>query len=398
MDLKPYKDIFAELTSIDGMILRGERIVVPTLLRDKIVEIALEGHQGIVRTKQILRAHVWFPGIDDHVQKLVLRCIPCQAVTPEYNREPLRMTPLPLGPWKNVSVYFAGPFGKRMALVLWDQYSRTPVVEFVSSTSAECAVPMMEKIFRTYGVTEEIKSDNGPPFNSRKFKEFTNEQGFRHRKWAEANGDVERFMRVVKKSAKVAKLENKNVEQAIKKTVTSYKATTHPATGYSPNKLFGRELKGKLPSVIEDKSNVDVRREVRNRDSSKKQQWKAYGDNRRNVCNSQIEMGDQVLIKQKRNNMLTPYYDPIPFTVIGIKGSMITAAREGEIKCRNSSHFKRLRRRDLIETFPENSLPVEPNNDKVIIDHTGQELLNDPTSGHEENEEVIPQDRSPRNS
>ena len=123
------------------------------------------------------------------------------------------MTPLPLGPWKNVSVDFAGPFGKRMALVLWDQYSRTPVVEFVSSTSAECAVPMMEKIFRTYGVPEEIKSDNGPPFNSRKFKEFANEQGFRHRKvtpgWAEANGDVERFMRVVKKSAKVAKLENK---------------------------------------------------------------------------------------------------------------------------------------------------------------------------------------------
>ena len=113
-------------------------------------------------------------------------------------------------------------------------------------------------------------------------------------------------MRVVKKSAKVAKLENKNVEQAIQKTVTSYKATTHPTTGYSPNKLmFGRELKGRLPSVIEDKSNVDVRREVRNRDSSKKQQWKAYGDNRRNVCNSQIEMGDQVLIKQKRNNMLT---------------------------------------------------------------------------------------------
>ena len=284
-----------------------------------------------------------------------------------------------------------------MALVLWDQYSRTPVVEFVSSTSAECAVPMMEKIFRTYGVPEEIKSDNGPPFNSRKFKEFANEQGFRHRKvtpgWAEANGDVERFMRVVKKSAKVAKLENKNVEQAIQKTVTSYKATTHPATGYSPNKLmFGREQKGKLPSVIEDKSNVDIRREVRNRDSSKKQQWKAYGDNRRNVCNSEIEMGDQLLIKQKRNNMLTPYYDPIPFTVIGIKGSMITAAREGEIKCRNSSHFKRLRRRDLIETFPENSIPVEPNNDKVIIDHTGQELLNDPTSGHEENEEVIPQD------
>ena len=112
MDLTPYEDIFAELTNIDGMILRGERIVVPALLRDKI-EIAHEGHQGIVCTKQVLGAHVWFPGIDDHVQKLILSCIPCQAVTPTYNRQPFRMTLLPLGPWKNVSVDFAGPFGKR---------------------------------------------------------------------------------------------------------------------------------------------------------------------------------------------------------------------------------------------------------------------------------------------
>ena len=150
-------------------------------------------------------------------------------------------------------------------------------------------------------------------------------------------------------------------------------------------------MKGKLPSVIEDKSNQDVRREVRNRDSAKKQQWKAYGDNRSNVCNSQIEMGDQVLIKQRRSNMLTPYYDPSPFTVIGIKGSMITAARDGEIKSRNSSHFKRLRRRDSIETFPENSISVAPNDDRVSMYHTSRELQNDPTGVQEENEEVIAQ-------
>ena len=105
--------------------------------------------------------------------------------------------------WKKVRVDFSGPFGKRMALVLWNyQYSRMPVVEFASSTSAECAVPMMKKIFNTYGVPEEVKSDNGPPFNSKKFKEFAEEQGFQHRKvtpgWAEANGDVERMVKECK--------------------------------------------------------------------------------------------------------------------------------------------------------------------------------------------------------
>ena len=72
--------------------------------------------------------------------------------------------------------------------------------------------------------------------------------------------------------------------------------------------MFGQELKGKVPSVIEDKSNEDVHREVINRDSAKKQQWKAYGDNHRNVCNSQIEMGSREhvakLYDATRNNVM----------------------------------------------------------------------------------------------
>ena len=155
-----------------------------------------------------------------------------------------------------------------MALVLWDQYSRMPIVEFVSTTSTECVVPRLERIFTTYGVPEEIKSDNGPPFNGKRFAGYAEEQGFKHRKvtpgWAEANGDVERFMRTVKKSAKIAKMEGKNVEQEVQTTVRSSKATPHPATGYSPNKLMlGRELKGYLPGKMEKENTKDIQKEVR---------------------------------------------------------------------------------------------------------------------------------------
>ena len=48
MDHKRYKDILTEPTSVDGMVLPGERIVIAMSLRDKTVEIAHEGHQGIV--------------------------------------------------------------------------------------------------------------------------------------------------------------------------------------------------------------------------------------------------------------------------------------------------------------------------------------------------------------
>ena len=56
-NLQAYKHIFSELAVVDGIVVRGARIVVPEILRQRMIEIAHEGHQGQVRTKQLLRAH-----------------------------------------------------------------------------------------------------------------------------------------------------------------------------------------------------------------------------------------------------------------------------------------------------------------------------------------------------
>ena len=50
--MRKYSKVFNELAAVDGLVLRGERIVVPQTLREAMVKIAHEGHQGIVRTKQ----------------------------------------------------------------------------------------------------------------------------------------------------------------------------------------------------------------------------------------------------------------------------------------------------------------------------------------------------------
>ena len=70
--------------------LRDNRIVIPTSLQRKVVDLAHMGHQGIVKKKALLREKVWF---------YVKNCLTCQIVTPSFNREPLRMSPLPKGPW-----------------------------------------------------------------------------------------------------------------------------------------------------------------------------------------------------------------------------------------------------------------------------------------------------------
>ena len=40
-----------------------------------------EGHFGIGRTKALLREKIWFPGVDNPVEKTVKMCIACQATT-----------------------------------------------------------------------------------------------------------------------------------------------------------------------------------------------------------------------------------------------------------------------------------------------------------------------------
>jgi hypothetical protein len=64
---KEYLPIRNELCEIRKLVLRGTRIVVPTILHEHVLELAHEGHPGIVLMKTCLRSKVWWPGIDKSI-------------------------------------------------------------------------------------------------------------------------------------------------------------------------------------------------------------------------------------------------------------------------------------------------------------------------------------------
>ena len=124
----PYRNQHEQLTvSESGVILRNSQIVVPKSLRTRVLSIAHEGHQGIVKTKMLVRSKVWWPGIDKQVEQMVKECLPCQAAVHQSPKcqPPLNMTKLPPHPWHTLHADFCGPFpnGEKL-LVLIDAYSR----------------------------------------------------------------------------------------------------------------------------------------------------------------------------------------------------------------------------------------------------------------------------------
>ena len=120
--------------------------MIPTELQNKTVDIAHEGHLGIVKTKALMREKVWFPSMDKLVETKVTSCLACQTATPVMNREPLKMSTLPDRPCEEMSVDFALVDGEILLLVI-DDYSRFPFVEPVASEAASAVIPKLDKIF-----------------------------------------------------------------------------------------------------------------------------------------------------------------------------------------------------------------------------------------------------------
>ena len=216
--LTPFKLIWAELSLGDGLLFRGERVVLPRTLVKDAIQLAHEGHMGIQKTKQYLRSCVWFPKMDSLVEAVIRKCIPCQAVTPGTRREPLQMTPLPAEPWQLVAADIFGPLpsGEKI-LVLKCLRSKWPEVCIFlrgQATNAEGVISAMEKLFSIHGIPDTIRTDNGPPFNSSSYKQFSKQYGFQTQKvtplWPEANGQAESFMKCLGKVIRTAHVEGRD--------------------------------------------------------------------------------------------------------------------------------------------------------------------------------------------
>ncbi|KAK2149695.1 hypothetical protein LSH36_441g00020 [Paralvinella palmiformis] len=280
----------------DGMLLKNTRIVIPSLLADHVVSIAHDTHQGITKTKAVLRENVWFSGMDQLVDKKVSFCVVCQAAVVDTRKEPLRMSELPRAPWAEVSIDFAEPDAGQYLLVVIDDYSRYPVVEVVKSTSATCVMPKLDRMFSMFGIPEVVKLDNGPSFNSEQFKQFSEYLGFHHRRitpyWTRANGQAGRFIRTLKHQ----RTTGKPLKQGLYTFIRNYRATPHTSTKIAPaTALFGRAIRVRLPEVVITPSNDEI---IRTHDKTVKMRMKRYN---KDQGKPPLDIGDHVMESVRRN-------------------------------------------------------------------------------------------------
>jgi hypothetical protein len=179
-ELQVFSRIFNELTvTTEGLILRDTRLVFPTSLQTEIIQIAHEGHLGITKTKQLLRSKVWFPNIDTQVEALIKQCIACQATDVQTHKAPIIMSPMPSAPWEEISIDLKGPIKPtdEHLIVVIDDYSRFPLLETLTTTTAATIIKSLDSIFSIFGVPNYVRTDNGP-FSKQRIRRFCKTYGF----------------------------------------------------------------------------------------------------------------------------------------------------------------------------------------------------------------------------
>ena len=137
-----------ELTNVGQIVLRGTRIVVPRELQKRVLVLAHEGHQGIVKTKERLTSKVWWPGMDKQAEKKCRECFGCQRVTKHVLPPPIKPTRLPDGAWQEVALNLFGPLpGGEYLLVTVDYFSRWMEVDVICSTTSATIIKCLDSHF-----------------------------------------------------------------------------------------------------------------------------------------------------------------------------------------------------------------------------------------------------------
>ena len=87
-EIQAYWDICDKLHEAEGLLLFGERLVVPGSLRPDMLQVIHEGHLG--RDKCIARARVslYWPLMDVDIEEVVGRCALCQKYRAAKQKEP----------------------------------------------------------------------------------------------------------------------------------------------------------------------------------------------------------------------------------------------------------------------------------------------------------------------
>jgi len=248
-EVRPYHFCRDEMAVYDGLVYRGERLVIPQRCRAAVKAEIHVAHQGVQACLQRARESVFWPGLTAEIQDMVSGCETCQRVNVAQPTEPMMLTETPTRPWEVISCDHFQWNGSQY-LVTVDHYSSFFEVDKVEAMDAKTTIKKLKAHMARYGQPELLISDNGPQFACEAFGEFARSWDLRHQTASphhpKANGKAEAAV----KSAKTIMTKALDARTDTYKALLAHRNTVQPSMSSTPaQRLMGRRTRTSLPTT-----------------------------------------------------------------------------------------------------------------------------------------------------
>ena len=199
------------------MVLKGTRIVNPNKKCEAVLKLIHKGHLGFSKCKLQAKDTVYWPGLNDQLEKLVLNCDLCL----KYSQSKCKHQPtfslgqeIPLHAWTKLATDIF-PFEGASYLLIVDYTSRFPVVYKLLSVTGQHITTHCNQVLSEYGWPETLISDNEPCYTAQSFTNMMKEYRVSHitssPHYLQSNGLAEKHIQIVKNVFHKAKEEPKDM-------------------------------------------------------------------------------------------------------------------------------------------------------------------------------------------
>jgi hypothetical protein len=296
--VRTYWSVRDQLSVNNGIIMKGQQVVIPPSMQGDILAKIHTPHLGIEKSKLLAKDTVYWPSVNKDIEQLVQSCKQCQAQKPSQQAEPLHPHELPARAWANIAADLFEHDNKQYLLIV-DYYSKFPIVRKLPTPAPSTVIiDTLKLLFSEMGIPDKLVSDNGPHFISEKFKDFASTWNFAHitssPRRAQGNGLVERNVQTAKN------ILTKATEAGTDPYLALLYWRTVPISNKLPSPaelLMQRRMQSTLPSNIANSlPDQDV---VRHELETRQQQQKACFDKHARTTDlPKLTPGQQVRVEQ----------------------------------------------------------------------------------------------------
>ena len=243
----PYYSVRSLLTLDNDLLFKDNQLVVPSSMRDEMMDCAHKSHGGIGACLRRMRECIFWPGMSKNMKERISTCEICLSHADSQMKEPIIQHDIGETPWSKIGADLCELHG-RMLLVVTDYYSNFISVKRLNSTTTTAVSKQLMELFSVHGIPKIIMTDNATQFSSFEFKSFTSELDIEHitssPHYPQSNGKAENAVKTVKRL--FSRCRDSGYSEYL--ALLDFNNTPTEGVGLSPSqRLFGRRCRTSLP-------------------------------------------------------------------------------------------------------------------------------------------------------